>query len=282
MTQPKVSIIVTSYLPENKRYLDLCMRSIANLDYPRELLDVIVVTRPGYAPMYDDAVTIAPDREEFGCAESVNFGISWASEDSKFIWTLNDDVIVTRDSLKNLVQLAADNEIILNPTSNCDNFGLYDLILGFMSNDSLVTVRDRSYTYEDLSAKAEHLMNAKSFYPQGLITQPHLFFYATLIPRRVIEKLGLFDEKFKTGQDDIDYSKRAKAQNVSMAIALNAVVWHFSGATANKTMSEDMRCRNLLYFKEKWGEFPFGQDLKIEATPDLTQADLRDLDFIGE
>lgn len=293
--QPKVSIIVTSYHPGSRHFLDLCMRSIFNLIYDN--FEVIIVGRGDYLPSYregdDDGYlypgdrnavvkTVAPPHDEpFGCAEGLNYGISWSDPASQYILTCNDDVIFTRDSLKHLVEAAGENDVIINPTSNCDNLGMYSLALGYtQANGDQVRVQDRQYGFESLEPHASLLMNAVSVYPQGLIVYPCLYFYATLIPRKVWEKVGTFDEQFKTGQDDVDYSWRARRMGVTCAVALNAIVWHFSGASASSTLTTEIREENMRRFIAKWGRKPY-DDLQ-ELALDEKVLNTRELDFIGE
>ncbi len=283
--QPKVSIIVTSYHPGSKHYLDLCMRSILNLQYAN--LEVIIVGRSNYLPQYHDTpfmleeerkiITVAPRLETFGCAEGINYGISHSDPKSKYILTCNDDVILTRDSLKNMVHAAGDNDVIVNPTSNCDQMGMYLLGMGIERDGQFLPVQERQYSFEALNEHADRLMNAKSFYPPGLIIYPCLYFYATLIPRKVWDKVGVFDEQFKTGQDDVDYSWRARRKGIGCTVALDALVWHFSGASASSTLTNEIREENMRRFVAKWGRLPY--DVLEPVEP---EKGLRELDFIGE
>ncbi len=276
MSQPLISIIITTYIEASKPYLDACIASIKNLNYPPECLDVVLVGRVGYMPEYEGVRTVAPLMLSFGCAEGVNFGISKSLPESKYIFTINDDVILTKDCLNALVAVAADNDIILNPTSNCDNGIKYIITFGFMKDGREHRIESPSYKYDDLAPFLPELMNAESYYGPGVMLTDSLFFYATLIPRKVWDKVGQFDEIFKTGQDDIDYSIRAQKKGISMGICMNSVVWHFGGASAAHTMTDPVRVRNMQYFKHKWGYYPFHMEL------DLPPLDLRELDFIGE
>lgn len=249
----KVAIIVTCWLYENKPYLDACIDSILNLDYPQELLDVIIVGRKSYQPSYFGAQTVVKDSDDFGNSEGMNFGASFADKDTDFFLFLNDDTILTKDSVTNLVRAAQDAEIILGPISPCDTGLHHVLFFGFHDeNEKLVNFTGKNQTRIEQNY-VEPMMNAKSVYPNGLILVPHLFFYAVLIPKKVWDKVGKFAEEFKTGPDDIDYSYRAKKLGIPLAVCLDSLIWHFSGITSERTLTPQMREENAKKWKEKWG-----------------------------
>lgn len=243
----KVSIIVTAYLPESKPYLDACIQSIHNLNYPKELLETILVCPSWYTPEYKDVKRVTPCFGAYHNPIAVNFGMNEASKDSKYLFMINDDVILTKNSLKNLVEMAGDHELCLGAISNCDNFGHYSL--AFPHN-----MINRQYRIQDINP--HEIMNDESPYPPGYIHPQTLYLYANLFPRKVWEKVGGFDENFKTGYDDTDWCMRAQRLGVKLAIALNSLVWHCSGASADSTMGKldsDVRVENEKYFRQKWG-----------------------------
>lgn len=256
--QPKVTIIITTYNSESKRYLDLCIESIKRLNYPKNKLEVIIVSRSSYLPRYENCLTIHPPEESFYPARGINFASQYMASDSEYIFTINDDVILTRDSLKNLVNLSQvmNDNVLINPISPCDNYLFYGLKFGFEKDGIFMGMPHRFYVYEDLSPYFENLVKSRSLYETGFVKAPYLCFYATLIPRKIWEKVGLFDENFKLGQDDIDYSYRARNNGVMLVCCLDSLVWHFGGEGGSKGMDQSLRDHNALYFKDKWGVLP--------------------------
>ncbi len=251
-----VSIIVTTYIPKSKPYLDLCIESIRNLAFKD--YEVIIVTNKNYMPIYDGCQTIAPDKEHFYPAEGINFAMRAASPDSKYFFILNDDVILTKNSLGNLVKVVADLALMANPISPCDNGQNYHLLFGFQKDGVFNTIEAHQYRMEQIGDVAQDLMNADSIYPTGAVWMNFLCIYATLIPRKLYEAVGDWDEKFKCGQDDLDYSWRARDKGFETVAVLDSLVWHFSGVTAESTMTMNNRRENVRYFKEKWGKMPPG------------------------
>lgn len=238
---PLISIIVTTYLAESKTYLDACIKSIFNLDYDN--FEVILVGRPSYAPEYAKVKTVIFPKDDFGNSEGINYGVRHANPNAAAYFILNDDVILTKGSLKELVE-AGSGRVILGPISNCDQGIKYFLDTYYISNQFRI----------DENSDTAQLMSVDSRYPRGVILQTHLYFYAVFIPKTVWDELGPFGEQYKTGPDDLDYSRRAANAGVSMGIVLSSLVWHASGATADKTLTQEKREANAKAWKETWGD----------------------------
>ncbi len=253
---PLVSIVVTTYKESTKRYLDACIKSLHNLNYPKDRLDIVLVARPGYMPEYPGVRTIAPSQESFHNPVGLNYGFKHADPDSKYFLMLNDDCIATKDSLKNLIMMVGDMSIVVVPTTNTDLHYLYSLALGFMHGNQAMEITKRFYRFEEWEPYLDSMMNAESFYPPGLVVQRHLCFSAGLIPRTVWDRVGEWDEGYLTGQDDIDYCKRCTALKIPLAICLNSLIWHFGGVSSSTTMTDELRKQSIAHFREKWGEEP--------------------------
>ena len=206
-------------------------------------------------PQYEGVRTIAPeDKEAFYSPTGINYGFNNAHPDSKFILMLNDDTIVTKDSLKNMVNAIGDQNMILGCLSNCDTDIFHSLIMGFKDqNGHYCQMTDRVYRLEHVEKYIPYLMNAESIYPQGLIIYDKICLYANLIPTKLIKLIGGFDEAFKTGFDDTDFCLRAREANYPSVILMNAIIWHFGGVSAATTISDEMRDFNADHFSKKWG-----------------------------
>lgn len=258
-TLPKISIIITSYMETAHEYLDLCIQSIHNLSYPKELLDIVLVTKPGYHPEYSNVKTIYPNKEQFYNPVGINYGVANSDQDSKYIFLLNDDLILTKDCLQPLVDQAQDNDIILMPLLSCHQNWRYTLMMGHIEGDKLYQIQKRFNRLEDWLPIKDKLMNSNSIYPPGILHESHLCMVASLIPRKTWNKVGGFDENFTCGQDDTDYSMRARKLGIPLGICLNSLVYHFGGVTTSESagdLKSELRNKNKEYFKEKWGFSP--------------------------
>lgn len=249
---PKISIVIPTYREASKPYLDLCMDGIANLNYPKELLDITIISPPNYKPVYDIARTIHHPDANRNFAQAVNYGIENSNQESKHVFLLSDDTVPTRDSLSNLVSAIGEYEMLMQATSNCDNYHRYSLVLTTEMDGELQRIADRYFRIETLKGNELNLKNSDSLYPFGIVIVEHVCFYAVLIPRSVINKLGLLDEKYDTGYEDTDYCYRAREANIPSTILLNALIWHFGGVTTSATNTLLQADKNKEYFFSKW------------------------------
>jgi len=254
---PFVSVIITTFRPETKRYLDECIKSVHNLDYPKDRLEVLLVAKESYRPEYEGIKTIYT-KDDRHTAEGINYGIRHASPEAKYFFYINDDVILTKECLSHLVDCVGDNMLLANGISPCDNYLNYALMFAIPDADGFHQFNKRYYKYEELQPHFAALRDAKSLYRRGAVFVPWLCMYATLIPRKLTDTIGLFDENFKTGQCDMDFSYRAKMAGYKTVAILDAVIWHFGGRTSSHTLDNKTRAENIEYFKKKWGVLPDG------------------------
>jgi GT2 family glycosyltransferase len=253
-----VTILITTWLESSRRYLDLCVESVRRLNYDHSKLEILIVGRKSYKPYYPKVETIAPDSDSFYPAHAINFGFKKASKDSEFIFILNDDVILTKDCLSKLLAQVSNNKCLANPISPCDNGYGYHLLFGVEKDGQFHFLSKNQYRLEELKGQVEEMMNAQSLYPPGIIMQRFLCIYATLIPRSCFEEVGEWDENFKIGQDDLDYSLRAQAKGYQTISVLDALAWHFGGVSVESSLNQEMRKDNVRYFIKKWGFAPPG------------------------
>jgi len=233
-----VSIVITAYFEESKKYLDTCIESIRNLDYHGPI-EIIIVGKKGYLPSYEGCLTIAPERETFFPPIGLNFGIKHASHE--LLLVLNDDTILTKNSLKKLVEVYTNFEQIglLMPISN-DQQGKYTAIVGRPPGPMKL---------EDVNPLL--LMNLDSPYPIALSYHETLCIYAFLISKKVYKDIGPFDENLING-DDIDYTLRLTQKGYLNAINYNAIIYHFGGVSADKTFTPQIRKAGDDIFRQKW------------------------------
>lgn len=241
---PKVSIIVTAFLEASKPYLDLCIRSINNLNYPD--FETIIVSPRWYKPEYEGFRTVHPTRTDFPNAHALNFGAENADPKSEYFFFINDDVILTKNSLSALVQSAreVENTGIFMPIGN-DQQGRYMWPVPWLPVGP--------WRIDQIKGHEETLMNAESPYRCGMMFHKDLCLYAVLIPRKVYEVVGGFDEG--GWKDDIDYCWRVAKLGRVNAICMNSLVYHSMGPSTSVTLGaldSQTRIDDEKRFNEKW------------------------------
>lgn len=234
MTLPRVSIVVLGYLESNRPYLEACLASVTNLDYPKELLDIVVVS-----DWYDGPHMRISTPKPGSFSRSVNAGFRAGYQKSDFVLLLSDDTIITQDALRNMVHSCGDADVIMAAVSNCDNYWKYIIPLPHIWPERF---------YREISPK---MQNDRSPLAGGVLFTDTLCFYAFLIPRKTWNRVGELDERYNMGHEDTDYCNRARALGVRCVIALNALIYHAGGASES-IITPEMRAANEKLFAEKW------------------------------
>ncbi len=235
MSQPLVSIIVTSYCTESAKYLDLCIKSIRNLSYDN--LEVIIVGRPDYLPVYAGCKTISPPEESFLNGRGINYGVE--NSRGEYLLILNDDTVLTKDCILPLLEHAKFANVM--PISN-DQQGRYSFPMKAPSS------------FEEVSDNLDAWINSNSPYPPGVLVSDTLCLYAHMISRDVWNRVGPMDDN--AGLIDIDWCLRARQAGYLNIITLSAYVIHFGGSSVSITLDGPKRLKQKEQFKAKWGWNP--------------------------
>jgi len=173
-----------------------------------------------------------------GFPKACNQGYEASSKDSKYICILNNDTLVTPNWLTWMIK-HMDHADIVGP---CTNY-----IIGKQQ------VRVPIYRNEaelDKVALEFHSKNEGQYEETDLLIGVCL-----LIKRKVIEDIGLFDERFGMGNfEDNDFCLRAKKAGYKLAIAKDVFIHHTGSQThiANNVNYQALLEQNRKIFEKKW------------------------------
>lgn len=248
----KVSVVIPSYQrTEDQSYLDLALASLKNQTYPH--LEVIV-SSSGVCPKID---VFKHTHQEVQCrfSKAVNAGIRLIAEDSSYVFLMNDDVILSKYCIERMVQQMGNNPWIMNPASNCDVGFHYSANFLVPKGDKWIEL-PRQIRKEELfqNLSAQDLMEYDPSYPLMIPTKipSVLCFYATLFKMEVIKKIGLFDETYFNGCEDVDYMMRYEREfGQSGYTYFGAFAFHFSGITSSVIMKQEEKKADYAYLQEK-------------------------------
>lgn len=197
-----------------------CLRSLEDLDYPnyRVLVvdngstdDSVARIREAYPN-----VVLVETGGNLGFSAGNNVGIRYALERAAdYVWLLNNDTkVMDRDVLKELVTTTGVDAIGTTVTAYCDKEGIWysggkvSLLLGGPVHSNRRTSLD------------------KRVYETKFISGCNMF-----IPRKLIDKLGLLDERFFLGQEDAVYSLRALRNGYRLKVLNRISICHKVGVT---------------------------------------------------
>jgi len=171
--------------------------------------------------------------ENLGFAGGVNVGIKKALEEgADYIWLLNNDTVVEKDTLKNL-------------------------LLAFDQPYNIGMVSSKIYSYFDRSKV--QFNGKKSCYigsPDKDDDKPAFMDLApvcsVLISKEVFEKIGFFNEDYFLYFEDNDFCKRLKDAGFQLLYYPFSKVYHKGGASIGSWLKSPISAyyatRNLLYF----------------------------------
>lgn len=251
---PKADIIIPTW--NNLDYLKLCIASIRQgTDYPHNIIVVSSGTdgTADWLRSQPDVIHhISPRRLHF--AEANNAGLAMSKE--PYVMLLNDDTIVGKGWLSALMHEAMKPDVgAVGPLSNCDR--------GWLHQEALVVAGKELVPGMSREDVARIIPQIQDFRHDKVVQERKwVAFYATLIPRAVIDRIGLLDEGFKSGDEDLDYCKRIGDAGYRIVQTFDSWIFHFGGKTRKNSERSDHVLHhqedrdNHDYFTKKWGMPP--------------------------
>jgi GT2 family glycosyltransferase len=204
-----------------------CLASVSASDYPRLRVLVVDNASTDGSPEYlqtrfpDLEVIVNPDN--FGFAKAGNVGIHHAlRQEADHVFLLNNDTVVETSMLSALVAEAekADRVGIVAPK-----------ILYYHQRDTIWHLGGRIHRWLPVPATLGH-----NQLDDGRFSQPfevdYVAFCAALIKRRVLDTVGMLDERFYFTYEDSDFCCRARDAGYSIVCQPQASMWHKVSRTA--------------------------------------------------
>lgn len=233
-----------------------CLQSLTKISYPH--YEVIVADNGSE----DDSVrkikawakkglikdfSLMENKKNYGFAKGNNLAIKKVLKKGKsaFLLLLNNDTVVDKNFLVELVKVAESQEKIGIVGSKVYYFPpkRKNLIQSCGAGIDLKT--GRLVSYGDGQADSKRFEKNKRV--------DYVYGASMLVKRRVWEKVGLFDEKFFAVAEDADFCLRAKKAGFFTYVAPLSKVWHKSEVSLQKVpgFSAYFRTRNLIWLVKK-------------------------------
>jgi GT2 family glycosyltransferase len=237
-----ISIIIPAY--NQHELTDQCIAAVCRHTQEME----IILVDNGSTPRYSDTGADMTIRNEknLGFPAAVNHGIEAAKGD--IVILLNNDVIVTRDWAKRLVDHLRQFAIIAPMTNYCAG---------------LQRITTPAYeTEEELNAVAAELSLTSSVSAGGSVQAANwIIGFCMAFRKSLWEEIGPFDESlWPCSGEEIDFCLRARAAGRKVGIARDVYVHHFGSQTfadmqqAGQINYNQVVDRNNAHLTKKWGE----------------------------
>jgi GT2 family glycosyltransferase len=181
-----------------------------------------------------------------GYAGGNNVGLRFAEKrgDYDYVWILNNDTIVHREALKELISCAENHKVgaagsklfyhdrpdTLHMAGGCR-------IVPWMGNASMIGVNQRDGEKWDRSLAPDYISGA-----------------SLLVKKEVLENVGLMDEQYFLYWEDADWGIRMRKRGYGLLYCYRSTVWHKEGGTVGgiTPQSDYYWVRNGLIFMKKF------------------------------
>ena len=183
--------------------------------------------------------------ENGGFAAGNNIGIKYAlkKNDFKYIWLLNNDTVIKKNSLTSLIEYADKNDIGICGST----------LMHYYDTEKLQTYGG---TVNKFFATSKHILN-KSDIDTKL---DYIVGASFLIHKKVIYKIGLLPEEYFLYYEETDYCFNAKNNGFNLGVAINSIVYHkesrSTGASQNpknrSEFSDILSIKNRISFHKKY------------------------------
>lgn len=202
----------------------------------------------------DSDLVIIKAKSNKGFAAGNNLGMRFAltKNDYDFIWLLNNDTIVEKNALTELVKFMNENSKI----------GISGSVLLSYTNKNIL--QGVGGYYNKISTTATEIFNGKKL-DKSLFQQPHKINYpigaALFVNKSFIKDTGLLNEKYFLFFEEMDWTLRGKKKDWDCGYAKNSLVWHKGSSTINKNNQEKTKLSDYFGLKSKllftYSFFPF-------------------------
>ena len=251
---PSCSIIILNY--NGEKFIKKTLESVLALNYPQKDFEIIIIDNAstdkskevienyidsGSGPGMTNQQHVIPVKtgiqakittiflpKNLGFAGGNNIGIRIAK--GKFIILLNNDCVVDKNWLSELVSVAENNEkvfavnskIYLGNTNKVQNAGIRIFPNGYAQDIGAIP-NNKAQEYEE--DRGQYDKEREIDAACGA---------AVLYRKSILEKIGLLDESFFLYYEDVEISERAKKHGYQVVYAPKAVVHHLHAASAQE------------------------------------------------
>jgi GT2 family glycosyltransferase len=222
-SEPKVGIVLVTYNDES--HLDILFSSLRTQNYSN--YRVILIDNASKDHSVAKAKALCPEgrivelKENTGFARASNQGAAFAQEEScRFILILNNDVELDHDCLGELVSLLKSDQHLacVGPI----------IFRGRRSERPFIQEYGGRADYAHYAVKKNYV--GRPFEPPAsfpdILDVDFIMGGALLIRADVVEKIGLFDERYYMYGEEIDLFCRLRRLGLRMAVTKKARLWH--------------------------------------------------------
>jgi GT2 family glycosyltransferase len=247
MVNPNFSIIIPNYNGKDFLFdcLDSLKKSISNC--PNSNFEIILVDNASVDNSIEISKKIFPkikiikNQSNYGFSSAVNQGILHSKYD--FVVICNNDLTLDQNWFKEISKI-----IVNNKDPKIATF------FGTVLNKDSTKIESQGIKFY-YSGKAENINNGKEFNKSTIYNLRSTIKVwgasASLViyNKKIIKKIGLFDEDFFAYEEDVDLALRLHNLNYKTLYIANIFSYHLGGGTSNKmgNFRNKMDAKNWIY-----------------------------------
>lgn len=188
-------------------------------------------------------ITMILNGKNLGFAKGNNVGIKHVLEtdSANYLFLLNNDTILKKDSLKNLMKEVEKNSEIKVATTKICYYDRPELVWNCGGEINFLGRRKYYFALEN-----EKKCPNENF-EVGLITG-----CALLIHVDIIKSYGMLTEKFFFGEEDWDFSLRMKKAGVGMYCIPSSVVYHKVSASTSNFFNKNSIFKSCIHYVNRF------------------------------
>ena len=257
----KIAIVVLNY--NGKENTLVCINSIKKLNKSNYKVELIVVdnasndgSREALSKIKD--ITLVKNDKNLGYSGGNNIGIKHAlSLGSEYILILNNDTIVEKSLIINLINSAKKGDIVSPKIYFAKGFEFHKNRYKKEDLGKVIWYAGGKIDWQNVIGihigvdEVDHGQFSKRL-EINLATGACI-----LIRRQVFKKIGFFDEKYFLYLEDMDFCVRAKRAGFKIIFEPKAILWHknaSSGGGSGSGLQDYYISRNRLLFATKYAK----------------------------
>jgi GT2 family glycosyltransferase len=201
-----------------------CLASLDRLEYPN--YHILLVDNSSTDNSVDriraawPKVPVIQTEKNLGFAGGNNVGIRHALEqEAEYVWLVNNDTVVDPHALTAMVELAEEDP----------RAGVVGSVLYYMDEPEKVQIWGGGRVYFWLGVVRDRDISPGRSGLQFVVGA------SMLVKRALIEDIGLLDDEYFMGWEDIDYGLKARSNGWKLKTAVASTVWHRGSASWGKT-----------------------------------------------
>ncbi len=263
MMENKVDIILITY--NSQYFIEGCLNSILQSQNFHYKVNIIVIDNNSsddtleLLKKFPNRIKIITNNTNVGFAAACNQGLSIT--DAEYIFLLNPDTILVNDVLKIFIDFMEKEN---NKNVWCVGAQLF-IENGKKSKSSgrfpnLIDVFMEQVGIKRFITKIfDKVTNNKRYSKDSISEVPYIMGCDMFIRRNIIERIGLFDERFFLNFEEVELAWRAKKEGYKCMLLPDAKIIHYSGKSFPdlKNSFSHLWYGQLMFFKVTQNRYRF-------------------------